>query len=180
MGLAEMENKIRESGREEMEDIKKDAEAEAKKIRDEFEKEAGKRSEKIISEAEVEAELARRRILAYSKLVVKDMIDNKRNEMIEEVFGMARKRVLELSNKDKKRILEKLASEGKKQIEEPVMFVDRKYKSLLKGAKTLNINDFGVIIRSRKGESEVNNTLSKKMEQFNKTLRHNIAEVLFK
>ncbi|NIP40270.1 MAG: hypothetical protein GTN39_01980 [Candidatus Aenigmarchaeota archaeon] len=86
---------------------------------------------------------------------------------------------MNLSSKEKKRILKKLAEEGKKQIEDPVVFVDKKYVRLLKGAKPLGMNDFGVIVRSRKGRSEVNNTLSKKLEQLNEMLRHRIAEVLF-
>lgn len=180
MGIKEIDERIRESGRKEIEEIIKEAEKEADNRRKEFEEEAKKGGEEIIREAEIDAALVKRRILAESKLRVKEMVDNKRNEIIEEVLKTARKRIMDLNTGEKKRILAKLVEEGKKQIEDPVVFVDKKYVRLLSGAKPLAINDFGVIVRSKKGKSEVNNTLSKKMEQMNETLRHRIAEVLFK
>jgi vacuolar-type H+-ATPase subunit E/Vma4 len=179
MGMKEIEERIRESGRKEVEGIMKEAEKEAENRRKEFEEEARKRGEGIIREAEIDAELVKRRILADSKLKVKEMADDRRNEIIEEVLERTRKRVMDLDSREKRSILAKLAEEGKKQIEDPVVFVDKKYVRLLSGAKPLAINDFGVIVRSRKGKSEVNNTLSKKMGQLNELLRHRIAEVLF-
>ena len=178
--MKEIEERIRESGNREIENIIKEAEKEVNDKRKEFKAEAIKKAEVIIKEAESESELVKRRILADSKLRIKEMADNKRNEMIEDVFEAARKRITELGAKEKKAILSKLAEEGKKQIEDPVIFVDRKYARLLKGAKSMNINDFGVIVRSKKGKSEVNNTLSTKLGQLNETLRHRIAEVLFR
>lgn len=179
MGVKDIEEKIRESGKNEIEVIMKEAEAEANRIRKEFEKEAKKRGEEIIEQAESEAELAKRRILADSKLTLKEMTDGKRNEIIEKVLEGAKKKIMELGSNEKREILKKLAEEGKKHIEDPVVFVDKKYARLLGGAKSMNINDFGVIVRSKKGKSEVNNTLSKKMEQMDEVLRHRIAEVLF-
>ena len=175
-----MENKIRESGKKEIDAIMKDAENESKRIKSEFEAEASVRSDKLIKDAENEAELVKRRILADTKLVAKEVVDNKRNEFIEKVFEETTKKVDKLSTAEKKKIMIKLAEEGKKQIEEPVLFVDKKYASLLKGAKIASIGEFGVVVKSKKGESEVNNTISRKMEQFGSTLRHDIAEVLFK
>lgn len=179
MGLAELENKIRETGEKEAGAIIEDAKTEAEKIRKGYRGEARKKAVDAMERAKTEAELIKKRIVTDARLEAKEMVDIKRNELIEEVFTEAGKEVEKLSKTEKKKILSRLAEEGKKQIDDPVVYVDRKYSSLLKGAKGTKLNDFGVLVKSRKGESEVNNTLSKKLEEFRDTLKHGIAEVLF-
>lgn len=174
-----MEEKIRESGKKEIEEIIKEAESEAERIRGGFREEAGKRSGQILKEAEAEAGLLRRRILAESKLAAKERAEEKMNELIEGVLENSRKAIEKMSAKEKRAMLSRLAEEGKRHIEDPVVFVDRKYARLLRGAKAMKINDFGVIVRSGKGKSEISNTLSSKLRQMDENLRHEIAEALF-
>lgn len=175
-----MEKRIREAGEKEAGDILREAEAEASRIREGFREEAGKKAGKTLAIAKTEAELVKKRIVADAKLEAKDMVDGKRNGLIDEVFERARQEVEKLSREKKKSILARLAEEGRNQIEDPVVYVDGKYSSLLRGAKVAKINDFGVLVKSRKGESEVDNTLSRKLEEFRDTLKHGIAEELFK
>ena len=58
--------------------------------------------------------------------------------------------------------------------------MDRKFQGLVKGAKTGDIKDFGVVIKSKSGKSSIDNTLSNRLQELSTLLKHKVADALFK
>ena len=179
MGAERLIKSIEDEGKNEADKIKRDAAARVKEIKKGFEDEARRKAEKIIENARSEANLAKERIISNAKMESRRMQDEKMNEIIDDVFEKAKKRVLDMSDAEKKKILSRLAKEGASDIDNAQMYTDKKYVKLLPGAKAADIGDFGVIAKSEDGKSAVTNTLTEKMNFIKETMRHEIAKVLF-
>ncbi len=178
MGIKEIEREIRESGKNEIDIIIRDAEAEIGKINKQAEQEAHSMAGKLEEKSGRETELERKRILAKANLQIKEMLEKKKDELIEKVFAEARKRVMDMSEKEKAKIIKMLAEEGKKGLESPTVFIDKKYSKLLPGAKPKDIGDIGVLVTS--GHISVNNTLTAKLDKLKSDSRHKVAGVLWR
>jgi len=170
---------IEEEGRKEIEEIRKSCESEIREIRKKYEEEAKKVSGEILNRAGAESRLIKERIISHAKMKAKDMTDERKHDLIEEVFEKAEKNILGLSDSEKKKILEKLSKESGNEIKNAKIFVDRKYSRLLPEAEIADINDFGIILKSVDGKEMIVNTLRERMVQIKNTKRHKIARVLF-
>jgi vacuolar-type H+-ATPase subunit E/Vma4 len=178
MGLNEIEKEIRKIGKKDIDSMLREANAEIKKMTKEIEAETYKRSGKLRENASKEIDLERKRIIARANLKIKEKIEKRKDEMVESVFGEAEKRILEMSEKEKAKIMKALADEAKKGLDKPEVFVDRKYSKLLPGAKTAEIGDLGVVVKS--GHVSVNNTLRAKLDEIKSGSRHKVAELLWR
>ncbi len=132
-----------------------------------------------MNKAKVESILIKERIMSHAKMEARSLIDERKHEIIENVFSEAGKRILSSSDAEKKKILEKLVSDAKKGMENAKVLVDRKYSKLLQGAEVADINDFGVVLKSKDGKEMTVSTLSERIEQIKATKRHEVARVLF-
>ena len=179
MSMETLLKSIEEQGKREMEDIKNSCDSGIREIKKKYEEEAKALSNDILHKARTESVLIRERIMSRAKMEARDMIDERKHKLIEEVFDKAEERILDSSDAEKKKILEKLASEAKKEMVSAKVFVDRKYLRLLPEAEAADINDFGVILKSKNGKEMTVITLKEKMEQIKSTKRHEIARVLF-
>jgi vacuolar-type H+-ATPase subunit E/Vma4 len=177
MGLKELEREVREIGRKEINTISLESGREADRIEKEIEQKAASETRKLEERNRKEMELDRKRILAKASLQIKEQAEKKKDEIIEKAFEEAAGRILQMSSREKAGILKMLADEGKKGLESPTVFVDRKYARLLKGAKAKDIGDFGVRVTS--GHISVDNTLSAKLEELKSGSRHKVAGVLW-
>jgi vacuolar-type H+-ATPase subunit E/Vma4 len=176
MGLREIEKEIRESGKREVERINSEAESETNKIRKEIDDMAESLSKKLRARNEKEMELERKRIVARANLHIKEQAERKKDDIIDSVFEEARNRVMKMGRPEKTRLLRGFAAEGKKGLDRPTVWIDRKFGSL-PGAKNKDIGDFGVVVTS--GHITVDNTLSSKLEKVKSDSRHKVAEVLW-
>lgn len=170
---------IEEEGRKETEQLKKSCESEIGKIRKKYEEEAKSLSNDILHKAKTESFLIRERIMSHAKMEARDIIDERKHKLIEETFNSAEKMILNSSDAEKKKMLEKLANEAKRDMGSAKVFVDRKYSKFLPEAEAADINDFGVVLKSKDGKEMAVNTLRERMEQIKSTKRHEIARVLF-
>ena len=170
---------IEEAGKRETESIKKETDASVKEITKGFEAEAEIQAKKMLDSAKSEARLAKERIISKAKIEARQIFDSRKNDMIDKSFEEAKKKILSMNESEKKKILEKLAKDGSKDMLSPEIFADRKYAKLISGAKEADIDDFGVIIKSKDGKVSVTNTLTERMEEIKSTMRHEVAKVLF-
>jgi|WetSurMetagenome_2_1015567.scaffolds.fasta_scaffold05745_5 vacuolar-type H+-ATPase subunit E/Vma4 len=178
--LDKIEKKIRDMGEREIEEIEKDAENKVSQIKGEIAEEAEKAHNQVIEERKSELELIPRRILSDARMERKNELDSRKAAMVEKAFEEAKTAVLALNKKDKAKILKSLADNGSKQIDDPVIYLDRQYEDLLPGAQVEDIKDFGVIVRSADGTSSVDNTLNSIIKRFDLSLKPAIVKILFK
>ncbi len=179
MSLEELENRIMEDAKKEIQEIKRDAEKKIRNIREKNEREAEQEAEKILKEGEQEANLTHRRIIADIVIKGKERIEKRKNSIIDDAFERARKNILESSDLEKRKFLENLIERDMDKVPEPQILVDRKYASLIKEAKAADIGDFGVIIQSRDGKVRIDNTLNNRINRLKTTLRPEISSMLF-
>jgi vacuolar-type H+-ATPase subunit E/Vma4 len=178
--LDKIEKKIRDMGDKEIEEIEKDADNKVAQIKGEIKEEAEKAHNQVIEERKSELELIPRRILSDARMERKNELDSRKAAMVEKAFEEAKTAVLALNKKDKAKILKSLAENGSKQIDDPVVYVDRQYEELLPGAQVEDIKDFGVIVRSADGTSSVDNTLNSIVKRFDLSLKPAVVKILFK
>ncbi|MBN2014842.1 MAG: hypothetical protein JW778_06645 [Candidatus Altiarchaeota archaeon] len=179
IGLEKLEAEIKKNIASEIEKIEAETQKEIESIRAGFQKSAGEQAEKIRRDSEKEKEMIQKRIVADAKTQVKEMICAEKNRIIDEVFQEAGSVILNLNEKEKKRTLEALAEEGRKEVKDPVILVDGEYKKLLKGAEAAELGDFGVVIVNKEGTLRIDSTLGSRLKQMKKTLKPRIASILF-
>ncbi len=180
MGINEIEREIRESGKEEIKRIMEEAEEEARRIREETEKEAKLRYQRIKEKHKHEVELIYRRIVSDSIMEKNIKLNAKKAEIVERVFASARDKILNMDDNRKKMLLMKLVDEGKRDVENPVVYVDRRYAHLLNGVQVKKLDDFGALIESADGRLRIDNTLSNIIKRRGPSLKPKITEILFR
>ncbi len=179
MGLEELESRIMEDADKQIQKIEEESNKKIKEIREEIEEDANQEAEKILRKGRQEANLTYRRIIADIIIKGKHRIEKRKNSIIEDAFGRARNNILESSDPEKKKFLEKLIDMDGDEVHEPQIMVDPKYANLVKEAKTVDIGDFGVVIQSSDGKMRIDNTLNNKINRLKTTLRAEISSMLF-
>lgn len=179
IGLEELQTKIRRDGENEIKRIHEEARREIDKIKEDIQKKANIHIDEIRKDGKREIELVRRRIISEANTKVKELMELERNKLIDKAFEDAGNRILELNDDQKREILENLANEGKKDIIDPIILVDEKYKGLLNGAESSNLDDFGVIVMSKDKKLRIDNTLRSRLQRLKITLKPRVASILF-
>jgi len=179
MSLDKLEQSVRKSARAEIEKIKKQTEVELEAIKNKIKSDAARECEKYKARKEHEIKLLEKRILADARMKAKTKTESEKTKLIDSVFLSVRDKILGLDKKQKTKILQKLAQDGKKGVQNPVVYVDSKYRDLIP-AKSRNIGDFGVIIESKDGSVSVDNTLSSVLARMRPALEPKIVQMLFK
>ena len=179
MGLEELESRIAEDAEKQIQEIKQESNKRIKEIQEGIERDANQEAEKILRNGKQEANLTYRRIIADTIIKGKYRIEKRKNSIIDDAFGTARNNILESSDPEKKKFLEKLIEIDRDKVNEPQIMVDPKYANLVKEAKAVDIGDFGVIIQSRDGKMRIDNTLTNKINRLKTTLRAEISSMLF-
>ena len=138
---------------------------------------ANDRANKILSEGRDEISLIKKQIIANAKINAKDEIEKEKSFWIENVFEMARKKILTLSDTEKTALLASLSKGG----EGFNIYVDKKYSPLMKNIahKTTDM-DFGIIMESKDGKIRIDNTLDNRMKMIRQQIIPEIAKILFK
>ncbi len=190
--------KIEEDARAEAERILSEAKAQAEGIRKEAEAKAQARKAEIISRGKREAEQERARIVANAKLRARKALLDAKEEVIKEAFSRAEKALADVAKEERyPEILKKLILEAIETLGGDVEILARKEdkkilsKSFLQEiareakvkvtlAKDTISSIGGVVVRSKDGSAEVDNTFETRLERISAELRSSVAKVLFK
>jgi V/A-type H+-transporting ATPase subunit E len=160
---------------------------------------------KILAEAEKQANLKYQQIISEAKMNSRRMELEAREEVIEETFKKAEEKLKEIASSESSEYIESLKeiiTEAATEIGGGELIV------LLKKDDVTKIKDFitsiekdvtdktsvktdleigddiysigGVIVKTKNGEIEVNNTIETRLLRFKKTLRSEVAKILFK
>ena len=187
------------------ESILAEAEKENESILSEGEAQAAAEKEKILENAEKQAKMRYQQIISEAKMNSRRMELEAREEVIEEAFKKAEEKLKEIASSDAaeyKASLEKVIKEAGAEIGGGDLLVLVKESDVAKIKGNLptieksisnqtgnptklemgeNINTIGgAIIRTKNGEIEVNNTIEARMLRFKKSLRSEVAGILFK
>jgi V/A-type H+/Na+-transporting ATPase subunit E len=187
------------------ESILAEAEKESESILSEGEAQAATEKEKILENAEKQAQMRYQQIISESKMNSRRMELEAREEVIEESFQKAEKKLKEIASSDAteyKTSLENVITEAGVEIgggdivvllkESDVAKIKDSLPSLEKSIsdKTSNHTKLemganittigGAVVKTKNGEIEVNNTIEARMLRFKKSLRSKVAGILFK
>jgi V/A-type H+-transporting ATPase subunit E len=188
-----------------VESILAEAEKEKESINSEGNEKAAAEKEKILENAEKQAKMRYQQIISEAKMNSRRMELEAREEVIEEAFSKAEEKLKEIATSDAaeyKASLEKVITEAGTEIGggDMLVLVKESDASKIKGSlpsieKSIsdktgtptklemgeNINTIGgAIIRTKNGDIEVNNTIEARMLRFKKSLRSEVAGILFK
>ena len=187
------------------ESILAEAEKETESIHSEGNVQAAAEKEKILENAKKQAQMRYQQIISEAKMNSRRMGLEAREEVIEEAFSKAEEKLEKIASSDAieyKASLEKVITEAGIEIGggDLVVLVKESDVTKIKGnLPTLekNISDKtgtptklemgeaittigGAILKTKNGEIEVNNTIEARMLRFKKSLRSEVAGILFK
>ncbi len=182
-----------------------EAEKEKESILSEGEAQAVVEKEKILENAEKQAQMRYQQIISEAKMNSRRMELEAREEIIEEAFQKAEEKLKEIASSDAseyKASLEKVITEAGTEIGggDLIVLVKESDKAKIQGslpAIAKNISDKtsnptklemgenittigGAVLKTKNGEIEVNNTIEARMLRFKKSLRSEVAGILFK
>ncbi len=180
-GIEEIIRRIDNEAKAKVGEIEKSSEQKANLIMQHFERLAEENAEKIRKRGNDEISLIKRQIISNAEIDAKDKTDKEKFVWVENVFEEARQTILNLNDNDKKNILKRMCDIPNK--ENFVFYVDKKYINLLDknnaDVKELDINDFGVIIKSKDDRVTIDNTLTNRLNILKMNRRYDVAKILF-
>jgi V/A-type H+-transporting ATPase subunit E len=185
--------------------LSEEAENESKSILEEGEKIALMEKEKILEEGKKQSAMRYQQIISEAKMNSRRMELDSREEVIEESFKIAEGKLLKIASSESAEYKESikniiteaaleigggdlilhLKQEDVAKIEDSISEIENDVKGK-KGNETnleigTNINTIGgAIVKTKNGDIEVNNTIEARMLRFKKSLRSDVARILFK
>lgn len=179
-GVEGIIEKINKEATAKVEEIRKNSAEKVDSIMKHNELVANENADKIRRQGDDEISLIKRQIISNAEIEAKDKIDKVKFNWIENVFEEARQTVLNLEDKEKKKILNRMCDIPDK--EKFVFCVDKKYANLLRdmdNIKECEIKDFGVVIKSKDEKIKIDNTLTNHLNMLKQQKRYDIAKILF-
>ena len=185
--------------------LSEEAENESKSILEEGEKIALMEKEKILEDGKKQSAMRYQQIISEAKMNSRRMELDSREEVIEESFKIAEEKLLKIASTESAEYKESikniiteaaleigggdlilhLKQEDVAKIEDFISEIENDVKGK-KGNETnlemgSNINTIGgAIVKTKNGDIEVNNTIEARMLRFKKSLRSDVARILFK
>jgi len=184
--------------------IIQEAQVKAKSIEDDGAKKADLENKKILEDANKQAEMRYQQIISEAKMNSRRLELGAREEIIEESFKKAMDQLKEIANSSSKEYIDSL----KKMIQEAAieigggdLIIHLKQEDINKIKSSLDevasnvkseinvdtkfefgqeINTIGgVVLKTKNGEIEVNNTIEARLSRYKKDLRSEVAKILF-
>jgi len=184
--------KIREDSEKEVERIIGEAKKKSEEIIKKSEKDGKKRYEELIIQGKKNAELEKQRIIANARLQAKKLILETKESIIEKTFSLAEKKLRDIVSSDEyESILRKLIEEAISSIPDKQLQIlcDERDRELLRkiikefpGVELSeeNISTIGgIIVKSKDGRIQVDNTFETRIERMRNDLRVKVARILF-
>lgn len=181
-----------------------DAQKESDLILEEGQKKAQAEKEKILDEANKQSSMKYQQLISEAKMNARRAELEAREEVIEDAFKKAEEdlnKIASSSSDEYKKSLVEIVKEATLEVGGGEVIVHLKTEDVDKikdsidtiakdveaqtGIKTTleigeNINTIGgVVVKTKNGEIEVNNTIESRMSRFKKSLRSEVAKVLF-
>ncbi len=185
--------------------ISEEAENESKSILEEGEKVALMEKEKILEDSKKQSAMRYQQIISEAKMKSRRMELDSREEVIEESFKKAEEKLVEIASSESAEYKESikniiteaaleigggdlillLKQEDEAKIIDSISEIENDVKAKTGKETNLemgnNINTIGgTIIKTKNGDIEVNNTIEARMLRFKKSLRSEVAHILFK
>ena len=185
--------------------ISEEAENESKSILEEGEKIALMEKEKILEDGKKQSAMRYQQIISEAKMKSRRMELDSREEVIEESFKIAEEKLLKIASSESAEYKESikniiteaaleigggdlillLKQEDMAKIEDSISEIENDVKGKTGKETNLemgtNINTIGgAIVKTKNGDIEVNNTIEARMLRFKKSLRSDVARILFK
>jgi V/A-type H+-transporting ATPase subunit E len=185
--------------------ISEEAENESKSILEEGEKVALMEKEKILEDSKKQSAMRYQQIISEAKMKSRRMELDSREEVIEESFKKAEEKLVEIASSESAEYKESikniiteaaleigggdlillLKQEDEAKIKDSISEIENDVKAKTGKETNLeigsNINTIGgTIIKTKNGDIEVNNTIEARMLRFKKSLRSEVAHILFK
>jgi V/A-type H+-transporting ATPase subunit E len=185
--------------------ISEEAENESKSILEEGEKVALMEKEKILEDGKKQSAMRYQQIISEAKMKSRRMELDSREEVIEESFKKAEEKLVEIASSESAEYKESikniiteaaleigggdlillLKQEDEAKIIDSISEIENDVKAKTGKETNLemgnNINTIGgTIIKTKNGDIEVNNTIEARMLRFKKSLRSEVAHILFK
>lgn len=185
--------------------ISEEAENESKSILEEGEKVALMEKEKILEDGKKQSAMRYQQIISEAKMKSRRMELDSREEVIEESFKKAEEKLVEIASSESAEYKESikniiteaaleigggdlillLKQEDEAKIKDSISEIENDVKAKTGKETNLemgnNINTIGgTIIKTKNGDIEVNNTIEARMLRFKKSLRSEVARILFK
>lgn len=181
-----------------------EAEKESKSILDEGEKLAQTENVKILEDGKKQSTMRYQQIISEAKMNSRRMELDAREEVIEESFKKAEEKLADIASSDSdeyKNALKEIVTEAAVEIGGGDLVISLKQDDVAKisdlssleadikektGKDTkLEIGDNiktigGAVVKTKNGEIEVNNTIEARLTRFKKSLRSEVARILFK
>lgn len=185
--------------------IEEEAEVESKSILEEGEKLALIEKEKILEDGKKQSTMRYQQIISEAKMNSRRMELDAREEIIEESFKKAVENLKEITSSDSTEYKESLneiiieaaseigggdlivsvKDEDVAKIKVSISSIENEVKEKTGNETKLEIGDNistigGAVVKTRNGEIEVNNTIEARLLRFKKSLRSEVAKILFK
>jgi V/A-type H+-transporting ATPase subunit E len=185
--------------------ISEEAENESKSILQEGEKVALMEKEKILEDSKKQSAMRYQQIISEAKMKSRRMELDSREEVIEESFKKAEEKLVKIASSESAEYKESikniiteaaleigggdlillLKQEDEAKIIDSISEIENDVKAKTGKETNLemgnNINTIGgTIIKTKNGDIEVNNTIEARMLRFKKSLRSEVAHILFK
>ena len=185
--------------------ISEEAENESKSILQEGEKVALMEKEKILEDSKKQSAMRYQQIISEAKMKSRRMELDSREEVIEKSFKKAEEKLVEIASSESAEYKESiknikteaaleigggdlillLKQEDEAKIIDSISEIENDVKAKTGKETNLeignNINTIGgTIIKTKNGDIEVNNTIEARMLRFKKSLRSEVAHILFK
>jgi len=180
MGIEEIKKRINEDADKEIAAINLSAKEKIENLTSSIERIADERASKILNAGKDEISLMKKQIIADAKIKAKDEIEKEKSFWIENVFEVAKTKILNLPDDEKAKMLKSLSNADETD-ENFNIYVDKKYSHLIKDKphKTTDM-DFGIIMESKDGRIRIDNTLTNKIKTVRQQIVPEIAKILFK
>lgn len=185
--------------------IEEEAEVESKSILEEGEKLALVEKEKILEDGKKQSTMRYQQIISEAKMNSRRMELDAREEIIEESFKKAVENLKEIASSDSTEYKESLneiiieaateigggdlivsvKAEDVDKIKVSISSIENEVKEKTGNETKLEIGDNintigGAVLKTKNGEIEVNNTIEARLLRFKKSLRSEVARILFK
>ena len=184
MALEKLIQRIESDAENEANDIIEKARKEAEEIISEAKKKAKKEAKEIESRGEKEAARLREKMLASARRKAREMEIRAKEEVIQECIEKAKEKLKKLKGKKYEAAVKKFIEEGKKTLGDCVVVPSRGQDKKIAEKMGIKVEGKvdsigGVILKSKDGSREIDNTFESIMERKLGELRIAIANELF-
>jgi len=192
-GLEKIKLQIKKEAEEKAKSIMNKAKEEANRIKEEYRKSLELRRKEILDRAKRTAELEKNRIDSSTNLKIHNMKLEMKERLIEEVLEDVKRKLSELRRTDEKRYynaIKTLATDALKELGQTkdIEFIlspeDSKIGKKLCSEFNATLGESepiigGIIVRTRDGKFQVDNSFDSRIERTSDFLRSEVARVLF-